>query len=99
MVVAGPLEDMRTLESDSALSNSLLKLGELQGTDAVGDWLRHSGGGEGLTDLSRINQRIVATRIRQTGIIGHTLDDDASQIVAEKKPACFTYKGERATCR
>ncbi len=98
MVAAGPLKDMRTLESDSALS-SLLKLGVLPSTDAVGDWLRRAGGGERLTDLSRINQRIVATQIRQTGIIGHTLDDDASQIVAEKKAACFTYKGERATCR
>lgn len=45
--------------------------------------------------LSRINQRIVATRIRQTGITTHTLDADASQIIAEKKAARFTYKGEQ----
>lgn len=88
------LEDMRTLKSDSALC-SLLNLGVLPSTDAVGDWLRRTGGGEGLIGLSRINQRIAATRIRQTGITGHTLDGDASQIVAEKKAACFTYKGEQ----
>jgi len=88
------LEDMRTLRSDSALS-SLLKLGVLPSTDAMGDWLRRTGAGEGLTGLSRINRRIVATRIRQSGITAHTLDGDASQIIAEKKAACFTYKGEQ----
>ncbi|SFM94757.1 hypothetical protein [Nitrosomonas communis] len=65
------LEDMRTLKSDSALS-TLLKLGVLPSTDAVSDWLRRIGAGEGLLGLSRINRRIVATRIRQTGITAHT---------------------------
>ena len=86
------LEDMRILKSDSALS-SLLKLGVLPSTDAVGDWLRRTGDGEGLTGLSRINQRIVATRIRQTGITGHTLDGDASQIVVEKKAGLLYLQG------
>ena len=88
------LEDMRILKSDSALS-TLLKLGVLPSTDAMGDWLRRTGAGKGLTGLSRINRRIVATRIRQSGITAHTLDCDASQITAEKKAACFTYKGEQ----
>ena len=34
-------------------------------------------------------------RIRQTGLTVHTLDDDASQVVAEKEAAHFTYKGEQ----
>jgi hypothetical protein len=72
-----------------------LKLGVLPSTDAVGDWLRRAGAGEGLAGLSRINRRIVATRVRQTGITAHTLDGDASQIIAEKKAAHFTYKGEQ----
>lgn len=88
------LEDMRTLKSDSALS-TLLKLGTLPSTDAVGDWLRRTGAGEGLAGLSRLNQRIVATQIRRSGITAHTLDGDASQIIAEKKAAHFTYKGEQ----
>ena len=61
----------------------------------MGDWLRRTGAGECLSGLSRINRRVVATRIRQTGITGHTLDCDASEIVAEKEAAHFTYKGER----
>ncbi len=44
----------------------------------------------GLSALGRINQRI-----RQSGITAHTLDADASQIVAEKEAALFTYKGEQ----
>lgn len=88
------LEDIRTLKSDTALA-SLLLSATLPSTDATGDWLRRTGEGQGLSGLSRINQRIVATRIRQTGLTAHTLDGDASQVVAEKEAAHFTYKGEQ----
>lgn len=86
------LEDMRTLKNDMALA-SLLRSGTLPSTDAMGDWLRRCGAGAGMDGLSRLNQRIVATRVRQTGATAHTLDIDASQIVAEKEAAQFTYKG------
>lgn len=88
------LEDLRTLKSDTALT-TLLKLDVLPSTDAFGDWLRRTGAGAGLGGLDRINQRTVATRLRQIGITRHTLDCDASQIVAEKQSAQFTYKGEQ----
>lgn len=87
------LEDLRTLKGDAALA-TLLKHDTLPSTDAVGDWLRRTGSGAGLMGLDRINQRTVATRIRQTGITAHTLDIDATQIVAEKEAAHFTYQGE-----
>ena len=60
------LEDLRTLKSDTALS-SLLQQKMLPSTDAMGDWLRRTGAGEGLSGLSRLNRRVVATRVRQTG--------------------------------
>lgn len=88
------LEDVRTLKGDTALT-TLLKLGVLPSTDAFGDWLRRTGTGAGLAGLGRVNQRAVATRLRQTKITRHTLDSDASQIVAEKEAAQFTYKGEQ----
>ncbi|WP_291997657.1 hypothetical protein [Candidatus Accumulibacter sp. ACC012] len=88
------LEDLRTLKNDTALSH-LLKQCVLPSTDAVGDWQRRTGAGEGLARLDRINRRVVATRLRQTGLTAHTLDGDASQIVAEKEVAQFTYKGEQ----
>lgn len=88
------LEDLRMIERDAGLVR-LLKLESMPSTDAVGDWLRRMGEGAGLEGLGRINQRIVATRLRQSGVRAHTLDADATQIVAEKQAAEFTYKGER----
>lgn len=88
------LEDLRTLKNDTALRH-VLKQDALPSTDAVGDWLRRTGAGSGLNGLGRINQRACARRIRQIGITAHTLDGDASQIVAEKEAAHFTYKGEQ----
>jgi len=88
------LEDLRTLKNDAALGH-LLKQDALPSTDAVGDWLRRTGAGDGLAGLDRINRRVVATRLRQSGLTAHTLDGDASQIVAEKEAAQHTYKGEQ----
>ncbi len=88
------LEDLRTLKGDTALA-TVLKQEAVPSTDACGDWLRRTGEEAGLSGLSRTNQRVAATRIRQTGITAHTLDGDASQIVAEKEAAHFTYKGEQ----
>lgn len=88
------LEDLRLLKGDTALA-TILRRSVLPSTSACGDWLRRMGEGAGLEGLGRINRRIVATRIRQTGITAHTLDGDASQIVAEKEAAHFTYKGEQ----
>lgn len=88
------LEDLRMLKGDTALA-TVLKQETLPSTDALGDWLRRTGEDVGLSGLGRINQRIAATRIRQSGITAHTLDGDASQIVAEKETAQFTYKGEQ----
>lgn len=96
MLTAGgrSLEDLRTLKNDAALAQ-LLKLAKLPSTDAMGDWLRRTGAGTGMTGLDRIKQRTVATRLRQMKITRHTLDCDASQIVAEKEAAEITYKGEQ----
>ena len=88
------LEDLRTLKADTALA-TVLKQGVVPSTDAVGDWLRRTGEGPGMAGLDRLSQRVAAMRIRQIGITAHTLDGDASQIVAEKEAAQFTYKGEQ----
>ncbi len=88
------LEDLRMLEDDTALAH-LLGREVLPSTDAVGDWLRRTGAGGGLDGLGQVNQHIVAERLKQTDRTEHTLDCDASQIVAEKQGAEFTYKGEQ----
>ena len=88
------LEDLRMVHGDSALRR-LLNLDRLPSTDATGDWLRRTGNGEGLAGLDRVNRRIVAQRLRKLERRNHTLDIDATQIVAEKRDAAWTYKGER----
>lgn len=88
------LEDLRIIKQDAALA-LLLKQAPIPSTDAVGDWLRRTGAGSGMTGLDRVKQRTVAARLRQMQITHHTLDGDASQIVAEKEAAQFTYKGEQ----
>ena len=96
MLTAGghSLEDLRMIHLDKAL-RSLLHLDQLPSTDAAGDWLRRTGEEEGLAGLDRVNRRIVAQRLRKLGRTAHTLDIDATQIVAEKRDAAWTYKGER----
>lgn len=88
------LEDLRILKNDAALA-TLLKQETLPSTDAAGDWLRRTGAGLGFAGLGRINQRIVAAKLRHSDTTQHTLDCDASQIVAEKEAAQTTYKGEQ----
>ena len=88
------LEDLRMIHQDKGLRR-LLHLDAVPSTDAAGDWLRRSGAGEGLAGLDRVNRRIVAQRLRKVGHTAHTLDIDATQIVAEKRDAAWTYKGER----
>ena len=96
MLTAGgrSLEDLRMIHADRAL-RSLLHLDHLPSTDAAGDWLRRAGEGAGLVGLDRVNRRIVAHRLRKLGRRTHTLDIDATQIIAEKRDAAWTYKGER----
>jgi len=88
------LEDLRTLKADTALAQ-LLKHDAMPSTDAVGDWLRRTGAGAGFEGLDRIKQRAVAVRLRQMGCTEHTLDIDASQLIAEKLAAQWTYQGEQ----
>ena len=88
------LEDLRMIHQDTGLRR-LLQLDTLPSTDAAGDWLRRTGEGEGLAGLDRVNRRVVAQRLRKVGHSAHTLDIDATQIIAEKRDAAWTYKGER----
>ncbi|SDZ06707.1 hypothetical protein [Nitrosomonas sp. Nm58] len=93
------LEDMRTLKNDSALS-TLLKLGMLPSTDAVGDWLRRTGAGEGLAGLSRYPiggallrglGKPASLLIRWMGML-HKLSP-------RRKRLTLPTKGNRAICR
>jgi hypothetical protein len=90
------LEDLRVLRNDQGL-RSLLQLEEMPSSDATGDWLRRMGGKEsdGLAGLQRVNRDVFRRLLREDNHASYTLDIDATQIVAEKCEAHYTYKGEK----
>lgn len=66
-------------------------------SDATGDWLRRMGAKEsdGLASLQRVNRGVFRRLLRNGERPGYTLDIDATQIVAAKREAHITYKGEK----
>jgi hypothetical protein len=88
------LEDLRQIREDLGL-RELLGLSEIPSADAVGDWLRRMGAGRGLSDLAEVNRRFLRRALKPEERADYTLDLDAMQIVAEKREARWTYKGER----
>jgi hypothetical protein len=88
------LEDLRMLRADEGL-RSLLNLHVVPSSDAVGDWLRRMGDGEGVDGLSRVVRESVRRWLKKEERNEYTLDVDATQIVAEKETAHWTYKGEK----
>ncbi len=88
------LEDLRQIREDAGLRD-LLGLESMPSSDATGDWLRRMGGGAGLEGVAAVNRDLLLRGMTRDGRSDYTLDIDATQIVAEKKEAAFTYKGEQ----
>lgn len=88
------LEDLRVIRNDAALCE-LMGIGEIPSSDAVGDWLRRQGRGEGLAGLAAVRRLIVRRVLNLSTITDYTLDIDATQIIAEKEGAKITYKGDK----
>lgn len=88
------LEDLRVIRNDGALCE-LMGIEEVPSSDAVGDWLRRQGKGEGLAGLAAVRQLVVRRALNLSTLTDYTLDIDATQIIAEKEGAKITYKGEK----
>lgn len=90
------LEDLRVLRHDTGL-RCLVQLDDMPSSDATGDWLRRMGAKEsdGLAGLQRVNRGVFRRLLRRDERTRYTLDIDATQIVAEKHEAHYTYKGEK----
>jgi len=94
------LEDLRVLRNDTGL-RCLLQLEDMPSSDATGDWLRRMGAREGESEaagsagLGRVNRGVFRRLLRRDDRASYTLDIDATQIVAEKREAHYTYKGEK----
>jgi hypothetical protein len=86
------LEDMRVIRDDSGL-RQVLPLGRVPSSDALGDWLRRMGEGQGLQGLAAAQRRFLKRALKYDGISGYTLDIDATGIESQKESALMTYKG------
>jgi hypothetical protein len=87
------LEDLRGLRHDTGLLRVLGK-GDIPSSDAAGDWLRRTGNC-GMEGLHKVNRSVLRRLLNRAACCGYTLDIDATQIVAEKREAHYTYKGEK----
>jgi hypothetical protein len=86
------LEDMREISSDEGL-REVLPLQRIPSSDAIGDWLRRTGGNGALEGLEKVNRRFLKRALKHDGVKSYTLDIDATGIEAEKDSAKMTYKG------
>lgn len=87
------LEDLRVLREDAGLLR-LLGKASLPSSDAAGDWLRRMGDC-GMNGLHKVNRSVLRRSLNRDAHSGYTLDIDATQLVAEKYAALYTYKGEK----
>jgi len=88
------LEDLRQIREDAGL-RAVLRIAVVPSADATGDWLRRMGEQDGLAGLAVVNQQQIRRALKREPRTDYTLDLDATQIVAEKQEAKWTYKGER----
>ncbi len=91
-------EDLRELRSEDGLMK-LIGYDNIPDPDTAGDWMRRMGdirdGQLGLKGLGKVRDAINHRVMKRDKIGDYTLDADATEIVAEKDDAMYTYKGNQ----
>ena len=91
-------EDLRELQTDNGLMK-LIGYDNIPDPDTAGDWMRRMGdiknGQLGLKGLGAVRDAINHRTMKRDKTEGYTLDADATEIVAEKDDAMWTYKGNQ----
>ena len=89
------IEDIREISNDEGLCK-LLQMHTVPTSNATGNWLRFIGSNKkGLSGLLKLNRHLIKRALKKFKLKEFTLDIDATEIVAEKKQALFTYKGNQ----
>lgn len=84
------LDDVRHLNDDEAL-RAVLGLNKIPQASSLGSWLRRLGNShQSFTAWTRVNQSVLKAALHQRK--GITLDIDATEIIANKADAQWTYK-------
>jgi hypothetical protein len=87
------LDDVRYLQEDTALQ-TVLGLEKIPQAVSLGNWLRRMGKHSGWnTALTQVNQTVLQSALHKRKAI--TLDIDATEIIAGKADARWTYKSNR----
>ena len=87
------LDDVRYLREDEAL-RTVLGLEKIPQAVSLGNWLRRTGKHpQWRAALTRVNQTVLQSALHQRKAI--TLDIDATEIIAGKADARWTYKSNR----
>ena len=98
------LEDLRVLRNDEGLRCSCFNSRTCRAATprAIGcgawarkNWAPDESESNGSAGLERVNRGVFRRLLRQDDHTCYTLDIDATQIVAEKREAHYTYKGEK----
>ena len=84
------LEDMRELRAEQGVL-AQMGLQRLPSTDAIGDWLRRQGEGEGVRAVQQLSQELVWSYLAALPA-ELTIDPDATIIEAHKREAEWTYE-------
>jgi len=92
------LEDIREMKYEDGLMK-LIGETKIPSPDALGDWLRTMGekssGQKGLLGLDKVREKLNHRLLKRDGLKEYTLDADATEIIAEKDEANYTYKGNK----
>ena len=87
------LDDMRTLRNDAALV-SLLDIPCFPSGRAVGAWLHRMSKEQGVAKAQQaVNQHLLQVTLGNRKSL--TLDIDATEVIAHKSTALWTYKGNK----
>lgn len=87
------LDDVRHLKEDNAL-RTVLDLKNLPSATAIGDWLRRTGKHQTInTACEEVNKLLLKSALHNCKRV--TLDIDATEIVASKAEAKWTYKSNQ----
>ena len=87
------LEDVRLLETDTALK-TMLGMQKLPKPTSIGDWLRKTGSHPSTPlSLQKVNKTLLSATLHTCKAI--TLDIDATEVIANKTSAQWTYKSNK----
>lgn len=86
------LEDIQAVKNDVGF-NELIKIKRMPGSDAVGDWLRRTGGWGLTSAVDKVIDYSVKQYLANCESDELTFDPDATLIVSEKGDAEKSYKG------